>query len=93
MKKTTINEVTLYPLRPTNKGLICFASCLLDNKLSLNSIAVYTRPDGSDYRILFPSKTLPNGKQVELFYPKIQKDYQVMFIIYSMVVKMVQFID
>ena len=64
-----IKEVVFYPLRPNDKGLIGFASCLFDNKLSLNSIAVYTRPDGSDYRLLFPSKTLANGKEINVFYP------------------------
>lgn len=69
MNKITISEVSFYPLRPNEKGLIGFASVNFDNKLSLNSIAVYTRPDGSDYRLLFPSKQLPNGREINIFYP------------------------
>ncbi|MCX5705464.1 MAG: septation protein SpoVG family protein [Candidatus Omnitrophica bacterium] len=69
MDKVTISEVSFYPLRPNEKGLIGFASVVFDNKLSLNSIAVYTRPDGSDYRLLFPSKQLPNGREIQTFYP------------------------
>ena len=64
-----IREVTFYPIRPTEKGLIGFASLVFDNKLCLNSIAVYTRPDGSDYRLLFPSRTLHNGCKVNTFFP------------------------
>lgn len=73
MGKTIISEVCFYPLRPNEKGLIGFASLTFDNKLSLQSIAVYTRPDGSDYRLLFPSKQLPNGREINIFYP-INKD-------------------
>ena len=75
MKKIIIDEVTFYPIRPTAKGLIGFASCLFDKKLSLNSIAIYTRPDGKDYRLLFPSRKLPNNKEVDIFYPINKETY------------------
>lgn len=68
MCEVVITEVNIYPIRPKD-GLVAFASCLFDSKLSLNSIAVYTRPDGSGYRLVYPAKILPNGKQVNLFYP------------------------
>jgi DNA-binding cell septation regulator SpoVG len=69
MEEMLISEVTFYPLRLTEKGLIGFASLTFDNKLSLNSIAVYTRPDGDGYRLLYPSKLLLNGKQINTFFP------------------------
>lgn len=75
MSETIIKEVCFYPLRINEKGLIGFISLVLDNKLSLNSIAVYTRPDGSGYRLLFPSRTSPNGKEVQTFYPINQETY------------------
>ncbi len=68
MKENLITEVSIYPLKPKN-GLICFASCLYDNKLSLNSMAIYTRPNGNGYRVVYPSKILPNGKEINIFYP------------------------
>ena len=68
MSETVISEISIYPIKP-KEGLVAFASCLFDGKLSLNSIAIYTRPDGSDYRLVYPAKTLPNGKQINLFYP------------------------
>ena len=71
-----ISEVTFYPLRPNEKGLIGFASLLFDGKLSVNSIAVYTRPDGSDLRLLFPSRRLPNGREVNIVYPVDRLTYQ-----------------
>ena len=71
-----ISQVCFYPLRLNEKGLIGFSSLTYDNKLSLNSIAVYTRPDGSDYRLLFPSKILPNGKEISIYYPVDKPTYE-----------------
>lgn len=68
MKENIISEINIIPVKPRN-GLIAFASCVFNNQLSLNSIAIYTRPDGSGYRLCYPSKILLNGKQINLFYP------------------------
>ena len=75
--ETIIKEVTWYPLRPNEKGLIGFASCLFDNKLSLNSISVYLTPTG-DIRLLFPNKILPNSKEIQIFYPINKETYEIM---------------
>lgn len=68
MNEIVITEINIYPVRPKD-GLVAFASCLFDGKLSLNSIAIYTRPDGIGHRLVYPAKTLPNGKQINTFYP------------------------
>lgn len=68
MKDTEISEIQIFPIRP-HDGLVAFASCLFNGRLSLNSIAVYTKPDGSGYRLVYPAKKLPNGKIVNIFYP------------------------
>lgn len=79
MKKCNeiITEEKFYPIRPTDKGLIGFASCLFDGKLSLNCISVYTTPIG-EIRLLFPNKILPNGKEINLFYPINKLTYETM---------------
>ena len=77
MEKTIISEVTFYPLRPTEKGLIGIAGCLFDSKLSLNCISVYLTPIG-DIRLLFPNKTLPNSKEIQIFYPINKETYEIM---------------
>jgi len=72
-----IDEITILPVRPTVKGLVAFSSCIvkfqpslkINFQLSLNSIAIYTRPDGSGYRLLYPSRTLSNGKTISIFFP------------------------
>jgi DNA-binding cell septation regulator SpoVG len=64
-----ITEVSIYPIRPTLKGLIGFGSVIFDSKLALNSIAIYTRPDGSGIRCVFPVKTLFNGREINVYNP------------------------
>ena len=76
MSEIVINEVTFYPIRPTEKGLIGFANCTFDNKLSLNSISVYTSLTG-DIRLLFPDKVLPNSKRISVYYPVNRQTYDV----------------
>lgn len=76
MRKIDITETTFYPIRPTDRGLIGFAACIFANKLALNSISVYTRPDG-DIRLLFPEKILANGKRLNVFYPITREAYEV----------------
>ncbi len=77
MREIKISEVTFYPLRPNEKGHIGFASCLFDGRLSLNGIAVYTSLTDHSYRLLFPSRFLPNGREINLFYPIDKETYQV----------------
>jgi stage V sporulation protein G len=64
-----ISEVQIIPIRP-KEGLVAFASCVVNNALFLGSIAIYTslsRPEG--FRLVYPSKQLPNGKEINIFYP------------------------
>jgi len=69
MKEIVITEPIVVPVKPTNKGLLAFASCLVNNAISLNSIAIYSRPNGNGYRLVYPLKVLPNGKEINVFYP------------------------
>lgn len=64
-----ISEVTFLPLPISGKGLIGFAACVFDSKLKLDGIAVYTSPDGSDFRLVFPRLPLPYGREINVFYP------------------------
>lgn len=75
-ERIIITEINFLPLKPNDKGLIGIASIVFNNSFSLNCIAVYTRPDGSDYRLLFPVKTLPNGKEINIYYPINRQTYE-----------------
>ncbi len=61
-----ITEVVVTPVRP-KEGLIAIASVVIDGNIYLNSIAVYTKLDGS-YRLLYPTKSIGN-RSLAIFHP------------------------
>ena len=63
-----VDEVEIYPVKPRG-GLVAFASCIVNGCLYLGNIAVHTRLDGSGYRLVFPVKVLPNGKEIQCVHP------------------------
>lgn len=67
-QETKLSEIQIVPVFPDN-GLIAFASFVIDNRYFVGNVAIYTKPDGLDYRLLYPAKTLPNGKKITLFHP------------------------
>ena len=69
MCEIVVTEPVVIPVKPTEKGLLAFASCTLNNALSLNSIAIYSRPNGNGYRLVYPIRKLINGKEIAIFYP------------------------
>jgi DNA-binding cell septation regulator SpoVG len=68
MKEIVISEIQVIPVKPKD-GLVAFASCVIDSQFYVGDIAIYTRPNGRDYRLVYPSKTLPNGKRINSFHP------------------------
>lgn len=61
-----VSEVNITPVKPSN-GLVGIASVVIDDNIYLNSIAVYTRLDGS-YRLLYPTKVV-GTRSMGFFYP------------------------
>jgi len=69
MKKIELSEIQIVPIKPRD-GLVAFASCIVNNQLYLSSIAVYTSPSSHDgYRLVYPTKLLPTGKQINCVHP------------------------
>ena len=69
MSEILVTEIQIIPVNPKN-GLVAFASCVINNALYIGNIAIYTSPSrSSGYRLLYPSKTLINGKEVNCAYP------------------------
>lgn len=69
MFELKISEIQIIPIKPKD-GLVAFASCVINNYLYIGNIAIYTsptRPEG--FRIVFPSKILPNGKEINCVHP------------------------
>lgn len=65
-----ISEVSILPIKP-KQGHIGFLSFVLNNQFYVGDVAIYTRPNG-DLRLVYPSKTLPNGKSINVFHPITQ---------------------
>lgn len=62
-----ITEVNITPVKPQN-GLVAFASLVLDDCLYLGSIAVYSRLDGTGYRLTYPAKKVA-GRDLNIYHP------------------------
>ncbi|MFH1363318.1 MAG: septation protein SpoVG family protein [Candidatus Omnitrophota bacterium] len=68
MNKLEISEIQILPVKPQN-GLVAFCSFILNSQFYIGDVALYTRPDGLSYRLLYPTRKLPNGKIVSCFHP------------------------
>jgi len=62
-----ITEVQITPIK-SKDGLVAFASVVADSSLYLGSMGVYTRLDGSGYRITYPTKKI-GEKSVNIYHP------------------------
>lgn len=62
-----ITEIQITPIKPKD-GLIAFAGIVVENSLYLGSIGVYTRLDGSGYRITYPTKKI-GEKNINIYHP------------------------
>lgn len=67
MKIMTITEVQITPIKPKD-GLVAFASVVVENSLYLGFIGVYTRLDGTGYRITYPTKRIGENS-LNIYHP------------------------
>ena len=68
MNEIVVSEIQIIPVKP-KEGLVAFASCVINNQFYVGDIAIYTRPNGEDQRLVYPCKVLPNGKRINCFHP------------------------
>lgn len=69
MDNLIISEIQIIPVKPRD-GLIAFASCVVNASLYIGNIAIYTCPSIPDeFRLTYPIKTLPNGKEISCVHP------------------------
>jgi stage V sporulation protein G len=67
--KIEITEVNIFPIKP-NKGLVGFASLIINNQFFVGNIAIYTLRDSSKgYRLVYPNKKMKNGTFTDCFFP------------------------
>ena len=62
-----ITEIQIIPIKP-REGFVAFASVVVENSLYLGSIGVYTRIDGTGYRITYPTKKI-GDKNINIYHP------------------------
>lgn len=62
-----VSEIEVIPVKP-REGLIGFASFVLDEKYYVSSVAIYTRLDGSGYRLVYPTKKV-GERNINVFHP------------------------
>ena len=66
--ETKISEVTIIPVKP-NKGLVALAPCVIDDKLYLGSMGLYTlKPPKVGYRVTYPNKK-SGYTSINIFHP------------------------
>ena len=63
---TRITEVTIIPIKPRD-GLVALASCVIDSKMYVGSIGVYTKIKGG-YRLTYPNKKVGENA-INIFHP------------------------
>ena len=69
MNELVVSEIQIIPVKPKD-GLIAFASAVVNNQFYMGNIAIYTSPSSSDgYRLVYPIKVLPNGKEINCVHP------------------------
>ncbi len=69
MNELVVTEIQIIPIKPRN-GLVAFASCIINDQFYIGNIAIYTSPSSPDgFRLVYPLKTLPTGKELNCVYP------------------------
>ena len=69
MNELFISEIQIIPIKPRD-GLVAFASCVINDSFYIGNIAIYASPSSPEgFRLVYPSKTLPNGKDINVFHP------------------------
>jgi DNA-binding cell septation regulator SpoVG len=69
MNEIVVSEIQIVPTKPKD-GLVAFATCVINNQFYYGNIAIYTSPSSLDgFRLVYPSKMLPTGKQIQCMHP------------------------
>ena len=64
----SITAIELFPTRP-DKGMVGWASLVLNQSLVLNSVAFHTRLHGDRLRLVYPIREFGSDNRVTLFHP------------------------
>ncbi|KKU91378.1 MAG: hypothetical protein UY21_C0010G0033 [Microgenomates group bacterium GW2011_GWA1_48_10] len=62
-----VSEVQIKIVKPRD-GLVAFASLVLDGKLYLSSIGIFTKLDGTGFRLTYPTKKV-GMNDMQIYHP------------------------
>ena len=68
-----VSRIKIKKLIP-NKGHIGFVSCVIDDWLYLGNIAIFSRLNSDNIRLVFPEKKI-GDKKISIFYPLTVQAY------------------
>jgi DNA-binding cell septation regulator SpoVG len=69
MNELVVTEVQIIPVKPRN-GLVAFVSFIINGQFYIGNAAIYTSPSSQEgFRLVYPIKTLPTGKELNCVYP------------------------
>jgi len=69
MNELVVTEIQIIPVKPRN-GLVAFVSCIINHQFYIGNIAIYTSLSSQEgFRLVYPIKTLPTGKELNCVYP------------------------
>ena len=64
-----LHDMQIIPVRNSLKGLVAFASFVVDDQLYVGDVAVYKHGDGNGYRLVYPTRILGNGRSIQIVHP------------------------
>jgi DNA-binding cell septation regulator SpoVG len=67
--KNQISEISIIPVKPTEKGLVAFCSFVLNNQFYIGDVAIYTCLSRGGYRLVYPTKQFSNKTHFNVCHP------------------------
>lgn len=68
MTKIILSEIEIIPIKPRG-GLLAFCTFVINDSFFVGDVAIYSRLDGTGFRLVYPIKVLNNGMKINCFYP------------------------
>ena len=77
MENLIISDIQVNPVKPFPNGLVAFASFVMNDQFYVGDVAIYRHSNGIDYRLVYPTRKLNNGRQVQIIFPLTREIGQV----------------
>lgn len=68
MNSLKVSEIEITPIK-AQSGLVGFASCVINDQFYIGNIAIHSCIANYDFRLVYPTRALPNGKSIDCIHP------------------------